>query len=76
MTTIFKSPVGFFSADTAKAVKQIPPGKLWINTVQFTVYEMDAEDDAMDNVEFTIAAALPDQRKHHGTPATPTGSAR
>lgn len=66
MKTIFKSPVGFFSADTEKSVKQVPPGKLWIHTVQVTTYEVDSADGSMDNIEFTIAAALPGQLKEEG----------
>lgn len=64
MTTIFKSPVGFFSADTSKSIKQVPKGKLWIHTVQFTTYELEGE--SMDNIEFTIAAALPSVLSEQG----------
>lgn len=66
MKTIFKSPVGFFSADTSESIKQIPEGKLWIHTVTFETYELDADSDEGKNIQFTIAAALPEQLKEQG----------
>lgn len=66
MKTIFKSPVGFFSADTSKSVKQIPEGKLWIHTVQFETYELDADSEEGKNIQFTIAAAIPAELRKEG----------
>lgn len=66
MKTIFKSPVGFFSADTKKSIAQVPQGKIWINTITFETYELDADSDEGKNIQFTIAAAIPDELKKQG----------